>query len=135
MEQNRKGKCKRCGQTRYLLSGGLCTKCYKISITKTHCKICDSASYIVARGMCGNCYAFYLKGEDNYRKILLDSGREVKCEKCEERRLEMLDVHHKDFVHSNSDIKNLCFLCPNHHREIHLTKRAHTVESFGIMNS
>ena len=114
------GACKECGRRRYILNKGLCTKCYRISISNKPCKICGSSSYIVARGMCGSCYAFFLKGEVNYREILISLNREVKCEKCEEDRLEMLDVHHKDFNHFNNNPENLAFLCPNHHREIHL---------------
>lgn len=41
-----------------------------------------------------------------------------KCSICEERRLEQLDVHHKDGNNKNNELENLVFLC----KKCHLTE-------------
>lgn len=54
----------------------------------------------------------------NYRKRALDYYG-CKCQNCGERRLYVLQVHHKDRNRHNNKLDNLSVLCANCHLELH----------------
>jgi len=57
-----------------------------------------------------------------YRKLAFDNLPH-KCDECGYNFIEVLEVHHVDFDHSNDRLDNLQILCPNCHREIHYHER------------
>lgn len=65
----------------------------------------------------------YRTGIAAYRKIKLDSVKELKCEKCGFDNPLALEVHHKDNNRKNNNIENLELLCCNCHTIAHKSNR------------
>ena len=106
---------------------GICNTCYYKTKPKRKCKKCKIVKRIKALGLCGNCYQkvkgyrYHRTGKQTqlkHRKIALKNIK-LKCYFCDEKRVTMLDVHHKDKNYKNNSVDNLVWLCPNHHREVH----------------
>lgn len=57
-------------------------------------------------------------------KIRLLKERGYKCEKCDYRRYEILQVHHKDKNRKNNNLENLELICPNCHYEEHFLEKS-----------
>jgi len=57
-------------------------------------------------------------------KLRLMVSRGIACERCGYNKKEILNVHHKDRNHGNSDMENLELLCPNCHTEEHYLKKS-----------
>jgi hypothetical protein len=57
-------------------------------------------------------------------KIRLLKLRGNVCERCGYKKLEILQVHHKDKNHTNNDIDNLELICPNCHFEEHYLEKS-----------
>ena len=57
-------------------------------------------------------------GKTIYRKMLIDSGKEMRCRVCEIDDKRVLTAHHKDLNRNNNQLDNLEWLCLNcHHIE------------------
>jgi len=54
-----------------------------------------------------------------YRKILLENGTKMVCEKCGEEDERLITVHHINGNRRNNDVKNLVWLCLNCHHLVH----------------
>lgn len=124
--------CKNCGKTVIPHAKGMCTTCYKKLIWKPKSKECKRCYRMLphhAKGLCSGCYhsVFQLdKIKDwNYKKrhnISLELYKEItaKCKLCAFDKV--VELHHLDANHENTDKKNLVGLCPNHHKMIHMLK-------------
>ena len=56
-------------------------------------------------------------------KIRLLSIRGERCERCDYKKAEVLQVHHKDRNNRNNDFNNLEIICPNCHFEDHYLEK------------
>ena len=66
----------------------------------------------------GENHANWKHGEASYRQRLINSNREIKCEKCGITDLRVLSAHHIDKDRNNNELENLKWLCLNcHHLE------------------
>ncbi len=57
-------------------------------------------------------------------KIRLLEIRGKRCEKCDYKKYQILEVHHKDRNRNNSNLENLLLICPNCHAEEHLLEKS-----------
>lgn len=57
-------------------------------------------------------------------KLRLIKERGKKCERCDYKKLEILQVHHKDRNRNNNDLENLALICPNCHYEEHFLEKS-----------
>ncbi len=57
-------------------------------------------------------------------KLRLLEVRGLKCERCDYKKYEILQVHHKDRNRSNNDLSNLQLICPNCHYEEHFLEKS-----------
>ncbi|MEK7572416.1 MAG: hypothetical protein AAB493_00975 [Patescibacteria group bacterium] len=57
-------------------------------------------------------------------KVKLLEERGKKCEHCNYRKYEILQVHHKDRDRNNNKLNNLELICPNCHYEEHFLKNS-----------
>jgi hypothetical protein len=118
-----KGICKYCRKLKHLCGGGhYCSTCYRKYVRKKDvCKRCKRLRIIIGNGYCGACYN-YLGGYYNNTRGVSQRAklamRPRKCFFCKEIRIKMLDIHHK--IRGSKNPKDWIFLCPNHHREVHL---------------
>lgn len=46
------------------------------------------------------------------------------CERCEYKKVEILQVHHRDKNHANNCLENLELICPNCHYEEHYLEKS-----------
>lgn len=71
------------------------------------------------RSRVGENHSRFIRGETLYRDIALNHYG-CKCMICGYDNKRILQVHHKDFNHTNNYLENLEVLCRNHHAEKHL---------------
>lgn len=57
-------------------------------------------------------------------KIRLIEQRGARCERCSYGKVEILQVHHRDWHHSNNVMENLELICPNCHAEEHYLEKS-----------
>ncbi|MEI7709345.1 MAG: HNH endonuclease [bacterium] len=57
-------------------------------------------------------------------KLRLLEARGQKCERCEYKKYEILQVHHKDRDRNNNNLANLALICPNCHYEEHFLEKS-----------
>lgn len=57
-------------------------------------------------------------------KIRLLEKRGKKCERCNYKKYEILQVHHKDKNKNNNNLSNLLLICPNCHYEEHFLEKS-----------
>lgn len=80
-----------------------------------------------------------VKSQQSLKIKLLDI-RGKKCEKCNYKKYEILQIHHKDRNRKNNEFNNLELICPNCHYEEHflekswLRKRLKNKEIDSILN-
>ncbi len=55
-------------------------------------------------------------------KLQLLKYRGKKCERCDYKKYQILQIHHKNKNRKDNGLKNLELLCPNCHMEIHYLK-------------
>lgn len=67
----------------------------------------------------GENHALWQGGEYVYRDLMLNSNNKQICNKCGEKDLRVLVVHHLDKNRKNNDISNLVWLCRNCHHLVH----------------
>lgn len=121
--------CKVCKQQREHHAKGLCFNCYRKTIWKPKiiiCKNCGKKREHKAKGMCASCHmkVFHYDAikASNYRKyhnISLELYKKItkECAVCGFNQV--VDLHHLDKNHKNSNENNLIGLCPNHHKMLH----------------
>jgi hypothetical protein len=57
-------------------------------------------------------------------KLRLLGERGSKCERCDYKKYEILQIHHKDRNRNNNDLNNLALICPNCHYEEHFLEKS-----------
>jgi len=57
-------------------------------------------------------------------KLRLLKVRGIKCERCNYRKYEILQVHHKDRNRNHNELNNLELICPNCHYEEHFLEKS-----------
>lgn len=143
-KRNPNTKCKICGKSVYKRpteikrnkNGLFCgMECYGISCRKEHpCIICKKPilaglnKKTCSRG-CANRHRAGISYAGRSLRDKVKSQRSLKlrllkqrgtgCERCNYKKYEILQVHHKDRNRKNNDLKNLELLCPNCHAEEH----------------
>jgi hypothetical protein len=125
---NRKeGPCIRCQEIKVLHAKGYCTSCYKgYGTPKKQCLECGKIKPHRGKGLCRVCYIRhflpYIKDHnakkmhniepETYKKITKT------CAICGFNTI--VELHHIDGNHKNSNSDNLIGLCPNHHKMAHI---------------
>lgn len=56
-------------------------------------------------------------------KIRLLKDRGSKCERCNYKKCEILQIHRKDRNRANNNLENLELICPNCHYEEHFSRK------------
>jgi hypothetical protein len=64
-------------------------------------------------------HALWKGGTCTYRDIMIESKEITECNKCKEKDIRILVVHHKDQNRKNNSLKNLVWLCRNCHYLVH----------------
>lgn len=106
--------CPICGKTFTRLNSTLRGKS-KIYFCSRSCK--DKAASL-AGGIKDIWPDFYGTGDGAYRKLFTEE--ELKCDRCGyDEFSEVVEIHHKDGNHGNSNKENLQPLCPTCHRAKH----------------
>lgn len=57
-------------------------------------------------------------------KIRLLKERGNKCERCNYKKYQILEIHHKNKDRKNNNLENLLLICPNCHAEEHLLAKS-----------
>jgi predicted nucleic acid-binding Zn ribbon protein len=65
-------------------------------------------------------------------KLRLIELRGMVCERCGYKKLEILQVHHKDRNRKNNDVSNLELVCPNCHYEEHYLQKSWLKNNGGV---
>ena len=148
--------CKICGKEIYRRpieikrssKGVFCSSaCYGISCRKElPCIVCGRK---ILAGMnkatcsrtCSNTHRAGIKYGRGHPKDIVVSQRSLKmrlvdlrgrgCERCKYKKVEILQVHHKDRNRSNNSLDNLALICPNCHFEEHYLEKSWLKEKQG----
>lgn len=130
-------KCKACGKEKEHHAKKMCFNCYRNTLPPKMivCKNCGRKMKHKAFGLCGTChiklYHYDLVKRYNCNKlheIPLELYREKtkKCLICGFDKV--VDLHHLDENHKNTNPSNLIGLCPNHHKMLHNEKYSQEVK-------
>lgn len=93
-----------------------------VLVSKSGKFFCDKSCQTIWRNSnlySGKQHANWNGGKASYRSILIKSGVNRICKKCNTTDTRVLAVHHKDKNRNNNDISNLLWLCNNCHYLVH----------------
>ena len=125
----KKRSCRRCNKVRIIQAKEMCNSCYKhYGTPQIICKECNELKNHKAKGLCRKCYMHHqieyiktLNAKRNHNILSKDYWDKTKeCIICGFDAV--VEIHHIDGNHKNSDINNLTGLCPNHHKMVHMLK-------------